>query len=174
MVDRESTGSHSRSQQCPAPRPAGHELQGHHNPPVIRQPMNPPAVGRRAPVDEHPADLCPVMQGSRMAIANILRLQIVISRPAAATVRSAVVMRPTTMLSQTTMPQSMTVSQSVVISHSTTTVSQPTAPQSTTVSPASDTQSTPRLQTATVSDAQPTPCPQTATVTSIVASHPVT
>ena len=52
-------------------------------------------------------------------------------------------------------------------------MSQPTAPQSTTVSrsPASDTQSTPRLQTATVSDAQSIPHPQTATVTSTVSEH---
>ena len=169
-ADLESTGSRSRSLQRQSPRPAGHELQGHRHPPVVRQPMNPPAVGRRVPVDERPADPRPAMQGSRMATADIRRLQTVISRPATAAVRSAVLMHPTTMVSQTTVPQSTTVS------HSTTTVSQPTAPQSTTVSrsPASNTQSTPRLQTVTVSDAQSIPLHQTATVTSTVVSCPVT
>ena len=103
-ADRESTGSRSRSRQRQAPR-----LAGHRHPPVVRQPMNPPAVGRRAPVDERPAHPRPVMQGSRPATADIRRLQTVISHPAAATVRSAVMMRPTTMVSQATVPQSTTV-----------------------------------------------------------------
>ena len=147
-ADRASTGSRSRSQQRQAPRPAGHELQGHRHPPVVCQPMNTPAVGRRAPVDERPADPGPAMQGSRMATADIRQFQTVISHLATA-VRSAVMARPTNAVSRTPVPQSTTVSRP------TTTLSQPTAPQSTTVSqsPASDTPSTPRPQTATVSDA---------------------
>ena len=163
-ADHVSTGSRSRSRQRPAPRPAGHELQGHRHPPVVRQPMNPSAVGRRAPVDERPADPRPAMQGSRTATADIRQFQTVISHLATA-VRSAVVACPTTVVSRTPVPQSMTVS------HPT-----PTAPQSTTVSQslASDTTSTPSPQTATVSDAQSIPRPQTVTVTATAVSRPVT
>ena len=120
-------------------------------------------------MDERPADPRPAMQGSRTATADIRQFQTVISHLATA-VRCAVVAPPTTVVSRTPVPQSTTVSRP------TTTLSQPTAPQSTTVSqsPASDTPSTPRPQTATVNDAQSIPRPQTATVTATAVSRPVT
>ena len=78
-ADHVSTGSCLRSRQRPAPRPAGHELQGHRYSPVVRQPMNPSAVGRRAPVDKHPAGPRPATQGSRTATTDIRQFQTVIS-----------------------------------------------------------------------------------------------
>ena len=125
-ADCVSTGSRSRSQQRPAPRLAGHELQGHWHPPVVRQPINPSAVGRRAPADECPADPRPVVQGSRTATADIRQFQTVISHLPTA-VSSAVVARPSTVISRTPVTQLTTVSQPPPMS-------QPTVSQSTTVS----------------------------------------